>query len=830
MNRITSIILISIAVVFTILISNIIPKKQFEPYTLELDSLWRKEATDQEYILDINNDSTSESLLHYRINKSGHSIEYRHNKSLHEIYIFDKSEVFISRFITLADINQDGAKDIIFLTARGHLTYLNILEYSFSKKLLLPLRKVKLDSISYFNNAPDVTNNFLITNESNVYFDLAAGYSIQPRNIYKFDLRDNKLTKTARSSIVNLKAELLTYHKREYLLAKKVIAAGNTVSPGESEGLKNSRNKDTLQMYEETKDRIYQFGDFASYILLYDNNLKFAFTPVEFFGWTNYTLSEIITIEDIPYIISLSNSQIENNKKAKIILSNLQGQVLKQITALYDYDNLFTNGKEIVLHSADNLDIYSDDLTLAERIDKISNACGFFDINNNKQKEFIAFNKNELIIFANDFHDRTTFSIEQEFAPLPEDGRIEVIHHQGRNCIFYNSRLFYYLFSYSKNHYAWLKYPFYALMMLFWFGLLFFVVKFNTKRLEKDKQHLESIINERTLELKYKNEQLALQKDEIGIKAEELRVKNRHLEELDKFKRILISTLVHDLKNPLGQIMMKTTDKKLKYTAGKMLRLVMNLLDVEKYEQTTFSIDKQPVSLRSILDEVISCQEIILKEKNLSVLISTDDIDLYADKEILKRVFENLITNAVRFSIQNHNIEITALASTDEIISISIKNYGSHIPDEALETIFDKYIQAEKIDSSGYKSTGLGLTFCRMAIQAHGHTIKARNTDNGVLFEFTLDGKAISTWEKYIVSADESVKLSTNEEALLRPWLDQLSRLEICQISEITSIVSHIPDYTDSIRTLKQKIGDAAFASNTELYSAIVNGRTQKIV
>jgi len=824
LRKLTNILLIAIALVFTILISKIIPKKQFDPYILELDSTWRKEATDQEYYLDVNNDSASESILHHRINKSGHSIEYRHNKALNEIYIFDKNELFISRFLKLADINQDGARDIIFITAIKQVAYLNILEYNFTKNLLLPLKKIRIDTISYFNNAPDVINNSLITNNHEIYFDLHAGYTIQPRNIYKYDLKNGKLVKTERSSIVNEKLELLSYHNKEYLLAKRVIAAGNTVSPWESEGLRKSGNKDTLQMYEETKDKIYQYGDFASYTFLYNEDLRFAFTPVEFFGWTNYTLSEFIRVNDIPHIISLTNSKIAQNKKAEAALYDLKGQVIKKVKLSYGYDKLFTNGKEIVLHSENYLDIYSPELVHCNRCEEIADAYGFFDINSSNLKEFIAFNKNELLVFSNDFKERTSFRIEQEFAPVPEEGRIEIIHHNGKSSIFYNSRLFYYLFSYRENQYSILKYPFYALMIAFWFGLLFFVVRLNTKRLEKDKQHLEEIINERTIELKQKNEQLARQKDELGIKAEELKTKNEHLKELDRFKRTLTSTLVHDLKNPLSQILMKSSDRSMKYSAGRMLRLIMNLLDVEKYEQTAFSIKREAVMLNPVIEEVVDSQEIILQEKNISVVISAKEFEVNADKEILKRVIENLLTNAIRYSPQNSNIVITADELTNQTVIICIKNYGRPIPADALETIFDKYFQVEKCDNRNPNSTGLGLTFCRMAVLAHGHTIQAENTADGVVFKFSLDGKAKSDEQKIIVSEEEQFHLSDEEKSLLKPWFDQLSSLEVCEISEITALVSQIPDHTDFIRKLKQRITDAAFASNAGLYYAIIKG------
>ena len=324
------------------------------------------------------------------------------------------------------------------------------------------------------------------------------------------------------------------------------------------------------------------------------------------------------------------------------------------------------------------------------------------------------------------------------------------------------------------------------------------------------------MVDERTLEL-------ATQKTEIQAQAKELSRQNKHLEELAKFKRALSSTLVHDLKNPLGQILSKSQDKRVTSLAGRMLLLVTNMLDVEKYEQTVFQINKEMHPLREILDEVISGQEISLCEKNLEVTIHIDDISVWADKEVLVRVFENLLSNAIRFSLQNQNIEIYACWVNNETVEIGIKNYGENIPDEIIESIFDKYIQAHKTGSSNYKTTGLGLAFCKMALQAHGHTIEAKNFDGGVIFTFSLDGQVDSPQKVYTTVANSVVVLSSHEKEMLQLWFDHLKTFDIYQVSDIYEILKQIPDSSENIITIKQQISDAVFTSNTVLFSRLIN-------
>ena len=637
-----------------------IPKKYFESYNLELDSVWHKAETDQEYIADVNYDNQLEFFLHHNINKLGHSIEFRQNSILREIYIFRENEFCISPFLYFADVNQDHNQELIFVSAKANTTYLNILEYKREKQLFSPVEKVEIDTFSFSNNAPDIINNCLVAYQSGIYFDLHAGYSVQPRNIYKYNFSDKSLCKTKLNSLVNTKLEPVQFNGSEYLLAKEVKATGNTISPEEAESLKNSSNKDTLEMYESVKHLEYQYGDFSSYILLYNQNLDFAFEPIEFFGWTNYTKSEIFNINNIPHIVAITNTEKGDKSNKLVTVCTLQGKIEKQAPMSHDFANVFTGNGNIVFYGNKTLYLYSMNLEPVKEIKNISFASGFFDINHDSKKKIIAFDNNEMVVFSEGFGHKTTFKIEQEFAPFPEKNGISLLQKNGKSCFVFNTHLFYYLFSYNQNHYAFLKYPFYLLLFAFWLTLLFLVVKLYSRRLEKENQRLEETIAERTFELERKNRELAAQKTEIQAQAKELSQQNKHLEELDKFKRTLTSTLVHDLKNPLGQIISKSSDKTVNSLVKRMLLLITNLLDVDKYEQTEFRINKEIHTLGSIVDEAVGGQETSLREKNLEVTIDLDDVTVWADKEILGPVFQNLLSNAIRFSPQNQNNKISA--------------------------------------------------------------------------------------------------------------------------------------------------------------------------
>ena len=82
LTNLTKVVLIIIALAFTVIIGQIVPKNQFAPYRLELDSLWQKEAGTRDYVVDLNNDSLPEIIFHRNINEASSALDFRQNGHL----------------------------------------------------------------------------------------------------------------------------------------------------------------------------------------------------------------------------------------------------------------------------------------------------------------------------------------------------------------------------------------------------------------------------------------------------------------------------------------------------------------------------------------------------------------------------------------------------------------------------------------------------------------------------------------------------------------------------------------------------------------------------
>lgn len=835
-NKISIALIILIALVFTLLISEVVPEKQFEPYRLNLDSIWRKEANRQKYFIDLNNDSVPELLTHGMINEAGSFLEIQQSDRHQLVARFAENELVTSKYIHFADINNDSIKEILFISVNGNILYLHIIGYDFDRKLPYLLERLKIDSLHH-SLTSDIDNNFIISSKNDIFFDLHAGYTVQPRHIYKYNFADKSLIRTHRSSIVNTNAELVSFNSQLFLLSSENIATGNTINQNDLDDLKKSKNEDTLKFIEIAKNFVYDYGDYASYILIYDNKLDFAFEPVEFYGTPAYTKSEIVSIDGALHIIALTHSKFANSPNSLITICDFSGRVIKQISSDANYSDIFVGRKYFALMGNNTVHVYNHDIEPVKQIHDISHACGYLDLDQDNEKEFVAFRKNKLIIFSRNFKTIASYTIDQEFAPYPEENGISLLKIGNKKGFVFNTRLFYYLFSYSKNPLANFKYPFYILVFLFWLGMLLLILKLNSKRLQNENIRLEKIVSERTVELQSKNKELASKNEEIKSQAEKISEQYEHLEKLDQFKESLTHALVHDLKNPLSQIMLKTSNPLVNQSAGKMLRLISNMLDVEKYEKAGFNLNKEILSLRKIIAEVVNGQEISLNEKNLTLRCHFSDFQIVADREITIRIFDNLVSNAIRYSPLNQSIDVFAEPTAKDFLKISVRNYGESIPEEALPFIFDKYRQFAKNDSSTYRTTGLGLTFCKMAVEAHGGKIGvSSHTEEGTNFWFTIPVTSTTVAngdnQNTIQNVPPEIRLTVADKEMLKTAVKQMKEFEIYEISRFHELLDPLRETAEgAVVDWITLIFSAVNIQNADLLESLIklaeNGKTK---
>jgi len=229
--------------------------------------------------------------------------------------------------------------------------------------------------------------------------------------------------------------------------------------------------------------------------------------------------------------------------------------------------------------------------------------------------------------------------------------------------------------------------------------------------------------------------------DEIQRKHAELEEKNKTLLRLDKFKEELNHLIVHDMKNPLfviqGNLQMmsmaveQTSSPTLKKyldridrSTQNLLRMILNLVDIAKIEDGKMELNQELVNLNDLITKCVQRFEDYPENKNKTFDIKLTDggSTLKVDSSVLERVFDNLISFAIANVPEDGKVEIGSKRIND-ILEYFIHDYGQQIPMKYSDELFNKFSQAE-IKKEGYRlGRGLGLTFCKLAVEAHGGSL-----------------------------------------------------------------------------------------------------------
>ena len=358
---------------------------------------------------------------------------------------------------------------------------------------------------------------------------------------------------------------------------------------------------------------------------------------------------------------------------------------------------------------------------------------------------------------------------------------------------------------------------------------------------------LTIIILRNLLQKRRANSLLYEQKEEILSQAEELKITNDKLIELDQFKEGMTGMIVHDLKNPLNSIInasqnisAEKQNTNMKQSGKQMLNMVLNILDVHKYENTQMTVDKIEHSLFEISKNAISNVFFLAEQKNIiinnKIALGTG---VKCDKEIIERVFVNIMTNAIKYTPVNgiitleinNNSEMDTLAYTN----IKITDSGQGIPQGQIHRVFNKFAQVSAKSSGKIRSTGLGLTFCKLAVEAHGGNIGVEsNEGKGAAFWFTLQSAELKMTNN--IAIDTSAQLQTPELSLnaddkktLEPFVLQFRNIEFYEMSELRKLLKQIEVIeSENIKIWIEEIRKAIMSGNEDRYMELINDLLKK--
>ncbi len=366
-------------------------------------------------------------------------------------------------------------------------------------------------------------------------------------------------------------------------------------------------------------------------------------------------------------------------------------------------------------------------------------------------------------------------------------------------------------------------------------------VKDRTKRLESMRDSISGYAVQKfemAQELEIKNRELLEQKDFNAKQSEKLRIAYEEIQKLHAFHQQMVRMMIHDLKNPLNVILNLTDSENfplipkniIRQISFEMLDLILNMLEVHKFESQAMRIEFENINLGSLVNKSVEKFSPLLAGSSIN--LTTDIFSscwIKADRHIVNRIIANVLSNAVKYTSSGGRIQISS-GRKDKMVLISIKDNGSGIPEEYLENLFKMYNQGERKETLYNSSTGIGLAYCKLAVAALGGEIGIDSEEGkGTYVWFTLkEGDGIlssdmeTVIENRIVNIPEFV-LSDHDKRFLKPFILDLQAANICEVTRILSLTGKI-DCRDNMMITKWKdlVEETLFSANEKRFRELL--------
>ena len=225
--------------------------------------------------------------------------------------------------------------------------------------------------------------------------------------------------------------------------------------------------------------------------------------------------------------------------------------------------------------------------------------------------------------------------------------------------------------------------------------------------------------------------------------------------ESERTKNELITNVAHDLRTPLtsiigylellsGQVVLPPEMQKkyidIAYSKAKRLeKLIEDLFGFTKMNYGKLAMHVSKVDIVKLFGQLLEESYPNFANKGLSYELQSNVPAkiITADGNLLARLFDNLIGNAIKYGAEGKRILVKVMADTDTV-QVSVTNYGYVIPAEELPLIFDKFYRVEQSRSTHTGGTGLGLAIVKNIVDMHGGTITVKSDLNGTVFTVTL--------------------------------------------------------------------------------------------
>jgi signal transduction histidine kinase len=265
------------------------------------------------------------------------------------------------------------------------------------------------------------------------------------------------------------------------------------------------------------------------------------------------------------------------------------------------------------------------------------------------------------------------------------------------------------------------------------------------------------VLSEQAREIEIINSALLESNAYLDERAEIISHQNNQLNLLNKEKDVFLGIVAHDLKNPLSSIILSadmithyaqgivaekivTMGERIMVTGTRMRRIIEDLLDFSALQSGTITLHREVLFPNDVFADLYDVYQEGAKAKDIRLhWFMEDGVMVYADKQRLLQILENLLSNALKYSPPQRNIWLR-IYNGDGLVYITIQDQGQGITSEDREKLFGRFARLSAQPTGGEHSSGLGLSIVKQMVEAMGGNVWAESEgkDQGAIFIVTL--------------------------------------------------------------------------------------------
>jgi signal transduction histidine kinase len=367
-------------------------------------------------------------------------------------------------------------------------------------------------------------------------------------------------------------------------------------------------------------------------------------------------------------------------------------------------------------------------------------------------------------------------------------------------------------------------------------------VKERTRQLEEMRDSISDFAVQRfelARELEHKNNKILEQKDFTEKQSEKLREAYEEIKKLESFRQQMVQMMIHDLKNPLN-VILNVTDSEdipekprsiIRQLSYEMLDLILNLLEVQKFKELKMKVENENIDLNSLLKNITD--RLFPMFVNASIEFKTSVPNpcwINADRHSVNRILTNILSNSIKNTPSGGKIELFVSQKESEFL-LEIQDNGRGIPEDLINSVFDIYQQGEKNKVLYYSSTGIGLAYCKLAVEAFGGRIGIKSDyGKGTLVWFTVKaGNVSESNHPEMITGKIEIKLpefglTRTDIETIRPFINDLQAISIFKVSEVLTVTKKISSLeNERISKWKESVEETLFSANEKRYKELIN-------